>query len=43
MRFVPLTPSGLYAASVSTSEIDLSWTDNFPDELGFKIERKTGS
>ena len=39
----PLTPSNLQASAVSSSEIDLSWTDNSSNEGGFKIERKTGS
>ncbi len=25
------------------SQIDLNWSDNSPDESGFKIERKAGS
>ena len=40
---LPAAPSGLSAINVSSSEIDLSWTDNSSDETGFKIERKTGS
>jgi hypothetical protein len=28
---------------VSTSQINLAWTDNASDETGFKIERKTGA
>lgn len=32
-------PTGLLATSVSASEIDLSWTDNSPDETAFHIER----
>lgn len=39
----PATPSGLSATAASSSQIDLSWTDNSSDESGFKIERKTGS
>jgi carboxypeptidase T len=39
----PASPSGLTAAAVSTSQIDLSWTDNSNDETGFKIERCTGA
>jgi len=33
-------PSDLVATAVSDKQIDLSWTDNSYDELGFKIERK---
>ncbi len=36
-------PSRLSATAVSSSQIDLSWTDNSSAELGFKIERKTVS
>ena len=39
----PDAPTGLAATAVSTSRIDLSWTDNSDDETGFKIERRTGS
>ena len=39
---VPSAPSGLAATAVSTSQINLSWTDNVTNETGFKIERKTG-
>ena len=35
-------PSQLTVAAVSASEIQLMWIDNSTDELGFKIERKTG-
>ena len=37
---VPNAPSGLNAAAVSSSRIDLSWSDNSNDETGFKIERR---
>lgn len=37
---VPIAPSGLSATTISTSQIDLSWTDNFYGEQGFKIEMK---
>ncbi|MFQ5454664.1 MAG: fibronectin type III domain-containing protein [Nitrospirota bacterium] len=37
------SPTGLSAASVSSSQIDLTWTDTSSSEIGFKIERKTGA
>jgi hypothetical protein len=39
----PAAPTGLKASAVSTSQVNLSWTDNAGNETGFKIERKTGS
>lgn len=42
LRFV-VPPSDLSATTASSSQIDLSWTDNSSNETGFKIERKTGS
>ncbi|MBY0369418.1 fibronectin type III domain-containing protein, partial [bacterium] len=38
---IPLAPSGLGATAISTSRIDLSWTDNSSNESGFYIERST--
>ncbi len=35
----PAAPSGLVAAPVSSSRIDLTWLDNALDETGFEIER----
>jgi hypothetical protein len=35
----PSAPSGLAATSVSSSQINLSWTDTSSNEDGFKIER----
>jgi YVTN family beta-propeller protein len=40
---VPEAPSDLTASTESDSQIDLSWSDNSFDELGFKIERKAQS
>ncbi len=37
----PAAPSSLAASAVSSSQIDLSWTDNSADESGFSIERST--
>jgi YVTN family beta-propeller protein len=36
-------PSGLTVTAVSSSQVDLSWTDNSLEESGFQIELKTGS
>lgn len=36
---LPAAPSGLSAAAVSTTRINLSWTDNSSNESGFRIER----
>jgi titin len=35
----PAAPSGLTASAVSSSQINLAWTDNSANESGFKIER----
>ncbi|GAI26423.1 unnamed protein product, partial [marine sediment metagenome] len=37
---LPLDPSDLVAATVSSSEIDLTWSDNSGNEEGFEIEYK---
>ena len=39
----PAAPSGLHATTVTSSEVDLAWTDASTNEDGFKIERKTGA
>jgi hypothetical protein len=39
----PAAPSGLVATPVSTSQINLSWTDNANNETGFEVERKQGA
>jgi titin len=36
----PAAPSSLTASAVSFTQINLAWTDNAGNELGFKIERK---
>ena len=36
----PSAPSNLQATAASSSQINLSWTDNSSNEDGFKIERK---
>jgi hypothetical protein len=40
---VPAAPSGLAASAVSSSQINLTWTDNSTNETGFKVERGTSS
>jgi len=41
---VPAAPSGLTANAQSTTQIQLTWTDNSSNEDGFKVERSaTGS
>jgi subtilisin family serine protease len=35
----PATPTNLTATAVSSSRINLAWTDNATNEIGFKIER----
>jgi uncharacterized protein (TIGR02145 family) len=39
----PVAPSNLTGVVASTTQINLSWTDNSTNEIGFKIERKTGT
>jgi fibronectin type 3 domain-containing protein len=36
---LPQAPSALVASAVSSSQIDLTWTDNSGNETGFKIDR----
>jgi hypothetical protein len=36
-------PSNLTATAVSSSQVNLTWQDNSPNETGFEIERRTGS
>jgi uncharacterized protein (TIGR02145 family) len=40
---VPFAPSNLTGTVASSTQINLSWTDNSTNEAGFKIERKTGT
>ncbi len=39
----PAAPSGMTATAVSTSQINLSWTDNSSNETGFRVERRTAT
>jgi hypothetical protein len=39
----PGAPSGLTATTISSTQINLSWTDNATNEDGFRIERCTGA
>ncbi|MBL7851202.1 MAG: fibronectin type III domain-containing protein [Cyclobacteriaceae bacterium] len=39
---VPTAPANLTATAVSSSQINLAWTDNSSNEQGFKIERAPG-
>ncbi len=36
---VPANPSGLVATAISSTQINLSWTDNSSNETGFQVER----
>ncbi len=40
---VPNAPTTLQAEAISANQIDLEWIDNSNDEIGFRIERKTGA
>jgi fibronectin type 3 domain-containing protein len=39
----PKATTNLRATSVSTSQVNLAWTDNSTDETGFEIYRKAGA
>jgi len=38
-QVAPIAPTGLTATAVSTSQIDLKWTDNANNETGYQLER----
>ena len=40
---VPVAPTNLVGTVVSTSQVNLTWTDNATNEVGYKVQRKTGS
>ena len=37
----PAAPTGIAAVAISSSQIDLSWTDNAGNETGYEVERST--
>ena len=37
----PAAPTGLMATPVSSTQINLAWTDNATNEIGYKVERST--
>ena len=39
----PAAPSGLTATAVSSSQVNLAWTDNATNETGYRVERKPGT
>jgi hypothetical protein len=43
LTLTPAVPSGLVGSPATSSQINLTWSDNSTNEIGFKIERKTGS
>ena len=38
---VPAAPTNLTGASISATQINLSWTDNATNETGYKVQRKS--
>ena len=42
-RFPPISPADVITSAVSSSSIEISWTDRSNAESGFKIEKKVGS
>jgi hypothetical protein len=40
---LPAAPSNLVATALTSSQINLTWTNNASNQTGFKIERKTGA
>ena len=40
---IPLAPTNLTGTVISTTQVNLSWTDNATNEDGYKVERKTGN
>jgi uncharacterized protein (TIGR02145 family) len=42
-QVVPIPPVDLTGTIVSSTQVDLTWTDKSTNESGFKIQRKTGT
>jgi uncharacterized protein (TIGR02145 family) len=40
---VPNAPTGLSANAISSSQVNLNWTDNATNETGYKVQRKNSS
>ena len=40
---LPVAPTNLIGKVISSTAVNLSWSDNSTNETGFKIERKTGT
>jgi hypothetical protein len=38
---VPVAPTNLTGTAISSTQINLSWTDNATNEFGYKVQRKT--
>ncbi|TAE75524.1 MAG: T9SS C-terminal target domain-containing protein [Bacteroidetes bacterium] len=38
----PVAPSNLISSNLTASSVNLQWTDNSTDEVGFRVQRKTG-
>jgi hypothetical protein len=41
--FPPSAPTGLTATAVSSTQINLTWTDNSSNETAIEIYRRTGA
>lgn len=39
----PATPTNLTATAVSSTQVNLTWTDNATNETGYYVERRTGT
>ena len=43
LNAAPAAPTSLAASALSTTQVNLSWTDNSSNETGFRIERSIGT